>query len=85
MPFLEYTNSVQIRWTQSASKHGISQEDALNAIVRHRIHVTPYGASRVECWATLLMTTWKPAGVTFGDDGRRGLSDGAVALVPSTA
>src|SRR5674476_1266882 len=26
LPFLEYTNSVQIRWTQSASKHGISQE-----------------------------------------------------------
>jgi len=39
---------MQIRWTQSASKHGISQEDALNAIVRHRIHVTPYGASRME-------------------------------------
>jgi hypothetical protein len=39
---------VEIRYTISASKHGISQADALNAILRYQYRVSPYRQSRVE-------------------------------------
>lgn len=39
---------MEIGYTSSAGKHGVSQADALNAILRHRYRVSPYRQSRVE-------------------------------------
>ncbi|MCG2801950.1 MAG: hypothetical protein L6311_07630 [Cellulomonas sp.] len=39
---------MEVRYTSSASKHGIPQEDALNAILRYRYWVSPFRQSRVE-------------------------------------
>jgi len=50
-----------------------------------RLVESPWMRHLVRCRATLWMTTWRPVGVTFGDDGRWALSGGGVALVPSTA
>jgi hypothetical protein len=37
---------MDIRWTSSADKHGIPHEDALNAVLHHQFHVSPFGTSR---------------------------------------
>lgn len=39
---------MEIRYTSSASKHGVSQADALNAILRHHYRISPYRQSRLE-------------------------------------
>ncbi|WP_263118968.1 hypothetical protein [Cellulomonas sp. RIT-PI-Y] len=39
---------MKIRWTSSAGKHGISHEDALNAVLHYELRVSPFGTSRVD-------------------------------------
>ncbi|MBU5422962.1 hypothetical protein KQI48_09820 [Cellulomonas hominis] len=38
---------MNIRWTGSADKHGVSREDAVNAMLRHQFRISPFGSSRV--------------------------------------
>lgn len=38
---------MHIRWAGSAAKHGISREDAINAMLRHQVHCSPFGETRV--------------------------------------
>lgn len=38
---------MRITWADSADKHGVPHEDAVNAIVRHYWRVAPWGTSRL--------------------------------------
>ncbi|MCL2091705.1 MAG: hypothetical protein FWH11_11005 [Micrococcales bacterium] len=38
---------MEIRWSDSADKHGVLREDAVNAVLFHVYRVAPYGQSRV--------------------------------------
>lgn len=37
-----------ISWASSADKHGVSHEDAVNAMLYREVHLSPFGASRVQ-------------------------------------
>lgn len=37
-----------IRWAGSADKHGVSHEDAVNAMLYRQFHVSPFGSARVQ-------------------------------------
>ncbi len=38
---------MNIRWTSSADKHGVSHDDAINAVLYYHFHISPFGPSRV--------------------------------------